>query len=257
MLQPAVYTGTLRHRRFTPRRHEFTYSLFMVMLDIDRIPALMRVSPLCGCNRWAWASFHDGDHFGDPALPLRARVEADAARNGVLLTGGPIYLLTHLRYLGYNFNPISLFYCLDPVGRVEAVLAEVNNTFGERHNYWLASSGGTGWRTAKRMHVSPFHPMELDYRFVLPAPGDGLLAHMETLAGEQRTFDATLQLRREPWSAPALHRALRRFPWMTAKVIAAIHWQALRLWWKRVPVYTHPARGKGREAHDQTVDAVR
>jgi DUF1365 family protein len=91
------------------------------------------------------------------------------------------------------------------------------------------------------MHVSLFMPIKLDYRFVLPPPGEQLVAHMNTVEGEHSFFDATLTLDREAWSAPGLHRALRRFPWMTAKVIAAIHWEALRLYLKKVPVYTHPA----------------
>jgi len=247
-MESAIYTGTLRHRRFEPRRHEFTYPLFMAFLDIDLIPELMKVSPFSSHNRFNWASFDERDHFGDPALPLRERLKADAARQEVELPGGRIFLLTHLRYLGYNFNPISLFYCYDAGGRLAAILAEVHNTFGESLNYWLSPdsiehpSRPHVHRRPKSMHVSPFMPMELDYRFVLPPPGDRLVAHMSTLDSGHSCFDATLTLRRENWSAPALHRALRRFPWMTAKVIGAIHWQALKLFLKKVPVYTHPAR---------------
>ena len=131
------------------------------------------------------------------------------------------------------------------------MLAEVNSTFGETHNYWLSAAnhvaGGPQhiYRCAKRMHVSPFMPMELDYRFTLPAPGDHLLAHMNTLSGEHSNFDATLTLERRPWSARSLHGALLRFPWMTLHVIIAIHWQALRLYFKKVPVFTHPDRVRG------------
>ncbi|MBM3757929.1 MAG: DUF1365 domain-containing protein [Acidobacteria bacterium] len=247
-MESAIYTGTLRHRRFQPARHDFTYPLFMMFLDIDRIPELMKVSPFASHNRFNWASFDDQDHFGDPALPLRERLKADAARHDVRLPDGAIFVLTNLRYLGYNFNPISLFYCYDAEGRLGSVLAEVNNTFGESLNYWLSAASVEHqsrphvYRCPKSMHVSPFMPMKLDYRFVLPPPGDRLVAHMSTLDGEHASFDATLTLHRETWSAPALHRALRRFPWMTAKVITAIHWEALKLYVKKVPVYTHPAR---------------
>jgi DUF1365 family protein len=247
----AIYTGTLRHRRREPAHHEFTYPLFMAFLDVDRIPELMEVSPFAGHNRFNWASFYERDHFGDACLSLRQRLADGAASNGIRLPEGRIFLLTHLRYLGYSFNPISLFYCYDAAGRLDAVLAEVCNTFGESHNYWLTDKNRVGapdariYRCAKAMHVSPFMPMELDYRFVLPAPGDRLIAHMDTLADGKCAFDATLSLDREPWSAASLHRALRRFPWVTAKVIAAIHWEALRLYWKKVPVFTHPARRGG------------
>ena len=247
-MQPAIYRGTIRHRRSTPARHEFTYPLFMAFLDVDRIPELMKVSPFTSYNRFNWASFHESDHFGDAALPLRQRLLADAASQGIHLPEGPIFLLTNLRYLGYSFNPISLFYCYSPEGELEAVLAEVNSTFGESHNYWLSTANevlapkGQIYRCPKAMHVSPFMPMELDYRFVLPQPGEQLTAHMNTLDGEQSTFDATLRLQREPWSAASLQRALLRFPWVTAKVMAAIHWEALKLYFKKVPVFTHPAR---------------
>jgi hypothetical protein len=259
-MEPAIYSGTLRHRRFQPVRHEFTYPLFMAFLDIDRVAELMRVSPLAGYNRFNWASFDERDHLGDPGLPLRERLRSDAAGRGIRLLDGPVFLLTHLRYLGYNFNPISLYYCYTPRGSLDAILAEVHNTFGEAHHYWLTAADRVApakahvYRCPKRMHVSPFMPMELDYRFALPPPGERLVAHMDTLAGEQATFDATLMLRREPWSGPSLHRALRRFPWVTAKVIAAIHWEALKLYLKKAPVYTHPARRPGnRKEHDAHV----
>ncbi len=134
---PGLYTGTLRHRRFRPRKHEFTYKLFMAWLDIDRIPELMAQSPWTSYNRFNWASFAERDHFGDPRLPLRERVAQDARIHGVPLPDGPIFLLTHLRYLGYCFNPISFYFCYDRSGRLDTILAEVNSTFGESRNYWL------------------------------------------------------------------------------------------------------------------------
>jgi uncharacterized protein len=247
--EPGLYTGTLRHRRFRPRTHAFTYRLFMAWLDIDRIPELMSKSPWTSYNRFNWASFEERDHFGDPALSLRKRVARDAGVHGIALPDGPIFLLTHLRYLGYCFNPISLFFCYDRTGRVDTVLAEVNSTFGESRNYWLsphnrqASANALHYRCPKTMHVSPFMDMNLDYEFVLTEPGDKLIAHMNTIEqGQSPLFDATLALDREPWTARNVGRVLARHPWMTAKVIGAIHWQALRLFVKGVPVFTHPAR---------------
>ncbi len=254
-MESAIYSGSLRHRRVGPVRHEFTYALFMVFLDIDRLPDLMRISRWTSYNRFNWATFDERDHLGDPSAPLRARLSADAAAHGLAVPDGPIFLLTHLRYLGYAFNPISLFYCYDRRGTLETVLAEVHNTFGERHNYWLSATNRQDpfrphrYRCAKAMHVSPFMPMHLDYRFVLPPPGERLVAHIRTLEGARPSLDATLALHREPWSAPALHRALRRFPWVTLKVIAAIHWEALRLYLKRVPVVPHPGRTETTDEH--------
>lgn len=252
--EAGLYTGTLRHRRFLPRKHEFAYQLFMAWLDIDRIPELMAQSPWTSYNRLNWASFEERDHFGDPRLSLRERVAQDARNQGVRLPDGPIFLLTHLRYLGYCFNPISFYFCYDRSGHIDAILAEVNSTFGESCNYWLGpqnrlpSANALRYRCPKTMHVSPFMNMDLDYEFVLTVPDDKLVAHMNAMGRDtafkspQPFFDATLTLERELWTARSVGRVLLRHPWMTAKVIAGIHWEALRLFLKGVPVYTHPAR---------------
>jgi DUF1365 family protein len=247
-MESAFYFGTLRHRRFRPVRHEFTYGVFLAFLDIDRIPELTRISRLLSYNRFNWASFHERDHFGDPSLPLRERLARNAEEQGLSLPDGPIFLLTHLRYLGYNFNPVSFFYCYDARERLQLLLAEVNNTFGESHNYWLGeacelpAAKAKRYRCPKRMHVSPFMGMSLDYTFTLTPPEERLVVHMDTVESGRAFFDATLNLRRRPWTAHSLHQALAAHPWMTAKVIGAIHWEALRLYLKRAPVFTHPRR---------------
>jgi DUF1365 family protein len=254
ILEPALYTGTLRHRRFRPSRHQFAYQLFMAWLDIDRIPELMAKSPWTSYNRFNWASFAERDHFGDARLSLRERVTRDARAHGVPLPDGPIFLLTHLRYFGYCFNPISFYFCYDRRGTLDTILAEVNNTFGESRNYWLwpdnqqRPANGLHYRCPKTLHVSPFMGMDLDYEFSLTCPAETLVAHMSTVERNpapevpQPFFDATLVLERRPWTSRNLGGVLLRHPWMTARVIGAIHWQALRLFLKRVPVFTHPGR---------------
>ena len=249
---PALYTGQLRHRRVLPTPHAFTYDLFMAMVDIDHVAEQMGVSRFTSYNRFNWASFDERDHLGDPRRPLRERLAESATAAGLTLPTGPIYLLTHLRYLGYNFNPISIYYCYDRQHQLRAILNEVNSTFGEQRCYWIDAtdanrgSNGLRHRTAKTMHVSPFMSMDVDYEFVLTEPGDSLVAHMNTFAHGAETpqpyFDATLTLTRRPWSAAEVHRALLRHPVMTAKVVAAIHWQALRLWLKGVPHYAPPGK---------------
>ena len=180
MIDAGLFVGTLRHRRFVPVPHAFTYPLFMALLDIDRVQELMRVSWVTSYNRWNWASFDDRDHLGDPARSLRERLAVDAARHGIDLPGGRIFLLTHLRYLGYAFNPVSFYYCFDSTERLQIVLAEVSNTVGGSHNYWLRPDPDS--RTfrsaaAKSLYVSPFMPVELDYAFLgvdsLGRVGDG------------------------------------------------------------------------------------
>lgn len=248
-MESGIYTGTLRHRRFSPARHEFTYPLFMVFLDIDQLPELMKVSPLAGYNRRNWVSYQERDHFGDPTKMLRARLLHDAHAKGVALPSGRIFLLTHLRYLGYNFNPVSFFYCSGSDGGFEMVMAEVNNTFGETENYWLTSNveypagENRKYRFQKTFHVSPFMQLGHEYEWTFTPPGERLIAQCVSHENGHAIFDSTLKMERREWTRAALHRELARFPWMTAKVITAIHWQALRLLFKRVPVVSHPGAG--------------
>jgi len=247
-MESALYVGTLRHRRFTPRPHSFSYTVYMAFLDVDRLPELMKISPLASYNKWNLTAYCEQDHFGAPHQSLRTRLAADAAAHGLALPDGQIFLLTHLRYLGYVFNPVSFYYFYDRDGNLSMLMAEVNSTFGERHNYWLTgacereSTAAKRYTTAKKMHVSPFMSMDLDYDWIFSPPSQSLVAHINTLAAGRPFFDATLQLERRPWEAPSLHRALATYPLMTLRVIAAIHWQALNLWLKKVPVFTHPRK---------------
>jgi DUF1365 family protein len=248
-MESGIYSGTLRHRRFRPEVHEFTYPLFMVFLDIERLPELMKVSPLASYNRGNWVSYQERDHFGDPARALRERLSREAEGKGIAIPEGRIFLLTHLRYLGYNFNPVSFFYCYDGEDRLQMLMAEVNNTFGETENYWLTGSveqpagKNKKYRFLKTFHVSPFMKLGHEYEWTFTPPDERLIAECTSHEDGKEIFDATLNLERRPWSRGELHRAILRFPWMTAKVITAIHWQALRLLVKRVPVVSHPGPG--------------
>lgn len=260
MPEPGIYTGVLRHRRFQPVSHEFEYPLFMVLLDVDRIEETLSRSRLSSVNRFNWASYYSSDHFGDPGQSLRERLRVDAASRGLTLPDGPIFLLTQLRYLGYCFNPISFYYCYDSSAKLGLILAEVNSTFGETMNYWLhpgnrfecdsnVDSRNTAfhYRTGKRMHVSPFMGMDMEYEFTLTPPVEKLVAHLTNIIPDGgRPFDATLKLERMPWTAGNLRRTLLRFPWMTAKTTFAIHFEALRLFLKRAPFYRHPGSYGGR-----------
>jgi DUF1365 family protein len=260
VIDSGLFVGTVRHRRFTPVAHAFTYPLFMALLDVDRVPELMTQSRLTSHNRWNWASFDDRDHLGDPSRPLRERLVVDAARHGIEVPTGPIFLLTHLRYLGYCFNPVSFFYCFDRAEQLQVVLAEVSNTFGGTHNYWLRPDPAS--RTfraaaAKSLYVSPFMPVDLKYAFAFTPPARSLVAHMETSQRGSVGFDATLSLERRPWNATEIRRVLVRYPAMTARVMAGIHWEALKLWWKGVPVVPRvTADGVGERAAHATAAAV-
>jgi DUF1365 family protein len=211
----------------------------------------MQTSLLSGYNRWNWASFYDVDHFGDVRKPLPERIEEDALRHGLRLPDGKIFLLTHLRYLGYNFNPVSFYYCFDSDEQLRMILAEVNNTFGETQNYWLspanqvaATEKARSYQFPKTFHVSPFMGMDCRYHWTFTPPEESLVIQTNVAENHEALFDSTLRLERRPWSAKSIRYALLRFPWVTAKTIAAIHWEAARLYFKKVPVVRHPGPGR-------------
>ncbi len=247
-MKSCIYEGRVRHRRFSPVPHAFAYRLFHLYLDIEELPGLFRGRWFWSAHRPAPARFRREDHLGDPQVPLDRAVRDLVEAQGAPRPGGPIRLLTHLRYFGYGFNPVSFYYCWDASDRtVETVVAEVDNTpWGERHCYVLtearneATAPRKRFRFPKAFHVSPFIGMDVDYDWRFTEPGERLLVHMEGARGGVKFFDATMGLRRTPIAAGALARVLAQYPFLTAKVIGAIYWQAFRLWWKRCPFHPHP-----------------
>jgi DUF1365 family protein len=252
-VESCLYTGTVQHRRREPVSNAFRYRLFMMYLDLAELPQLFEPYLFWSAKRAAPARFRREDYLqsaeGDAALPLDESVRRLIARETGKRPAGPIRLLTHLRYFGYSFNPVSFYYCFDESGaKLETIVAEITNTpWKERHAYVLpvatsARSTRHSWQFKfdKQFHVSPFNPMDMRYDWRFGIPDSGLYVHMESWRDGRPVFDATLTLKRKAISSASLAHALVGFPLMTAQVITLIHWQALRLWIKGAPFHTHP-----------------
>jgi DUF1365 family protein len=222
----------------------------MLYVDLAELDQVFRGRWLWSVRRPALARLRRADYIGDAALPIDTVVrDRVAERTGVRPTG-PIRMLTHLRYFGVGFNPVTFYYCFDAADtRVESIVAEITNTpWNERHAYVLTDPAAESpnrvlnYRFAKKFHVSPFMPMEMNYDWHFGMPGKRLSVNMQSFQHGARVFDATLDLARQEIGAASLARALVAFPCMTATVLAGIYVQALKLWIKRIPFHAHPSR---------------
>lgn len=231
----ALYIGEVTHRRMRPRVHALCYRIFQLYLDLDETPRLSSGSLVFGFNRPRLLSFYEADHGDGSATPLKAQIEARAQSAG-FATGGPVRVLCMPRVLGFVFNPISTWFVHAADGRLSCVLYEVNNTFGDRTIYALPP-GGDGLiehGTPKAMHVSPFMDMDHDYDFMLNEPGEHFSIAIHVRRGDQLWLTAAFSGTRRPFTDRALLGAWLAHPLLTLKVVAGIHWEALKIWRKGV-----------------------
>ena len=255
-MNSCLYVGQVKHRRTSPKIHQFNYKLYMTYLDLDELPTLFNRYWLWSAERFNLAWFKRSDHLGDPegslAESARDRVEHETGHRPT----GRVCLLTHLRYFGFGFNPVSFYYCYDGNDRLHSIIAEVHNTpWGERYEYVFPvntsnpapEKGIYSFSNEKSFHVSPYMPMDIHYRWHVSRPEQALAVCIENLRAGEKIFEATLDLQREAINGRSLRRVLTRFPLITAKVVAAIYYEALRLWIKKIPFYPHPSQS--REEH--------
>jgi hypothetical protein len=240
---PSIYEGTVVHERRGEHHRRFTYRVAMPMVDLDGLESLNVLAPLWRAEGRAVMSFRRRDFMGDPAESLSSVVRDTVAEQAGFRPDGPILLLAHHRTWGWCFNPLALYYCYAPDGEtLQAVVADVTNTpWGESHAYVLDTREGVQhFEQAKQMHVSPFLPMDMAYRFHVVAPGERCGVSIAVVRGEDVVFRAALSLVRRDMTRRELARALIRHPFLTHRVSLAIYLRALRLWASRVPFVAHP-----------------
>lgn len=251
----AIYQGTVRHRRYSPKKHDFSYQVFMMYLDTQELDKVLSLSPFWSTSKWAPArlkrdDFHINKKYVDNPDNKKLPPIDDAIRDTVELeTGirlnGPIRMLVNLRYWGFSINPLSTYYCFDKSGKnIIAIVAEVHNTpWNERHAYVLTGYDFNKKQLCdfeKKFHVSPFNPMNMTYRWKSTIPTNTLSIHLENWQQKIKVMDATMILKHQPINAKNMNAILIRFPWMTVKIAISIYWQALTIWIKGVPTFNHP-----------------
>lgn len=247
-LASALYEGEVIHRRMTPSPHAFRYRIAQLYIDFDELDELLRHRWLFSRDRSNVAALRRRDFLAPDTLWIPDAVRARIERATGVRPSGPVRMLAHWRYFGYVFNPVTFYYVFADDGTtLTHVVAEITNTpWRERHAYVLGMEQAQRvgevhrWSFAKSFHVSPFLPMDCDYRWALNAPSDVLRVHMDVERHGEKSFDATLRLDRRPLTSAAFARVLWRFPLMTAQVTTAIYWQALKLWIRGTPFHAHP-----------------
>jgi len=239
----AIYAGAVVHQRLRPVRHRLRYRIVSLLLDLDELPALSRRFRLLGIDRFNLFSIWQSDFGSGQPTGLRDWVAAQCAAAGIVADGA-IRLLAMPRVLGHAFNPLSVFFCYRADGGLAATLYEVRNTFGERHSYLIAApSNSTMIRQSCRkvFYVSPFMPMDMEYRFRVVPPARRVSVVIDGLGGQGRLITASLSGRRAELTDGALLRAFLGAPALGLKVLGGIHWEALKLWRKKVGLHAKPA----------------
>lgn len=241
----ALYPARVMHRRRIAPFYRFVYRVFYLLLDVDRIDEATHGMRLLSHNRFNLLSFHDRDHGAETTGGLRAWAEGILRCEGIELDGGRIRLLCMPRQLGFAFNPISLWYCEHRDGRLRGVIAEVRNTFGEKHSYLLASAGqplayDQVLDKDKCFHVSPFFDLVGRYRFLLGEPGERLRVVIHEFRDGVPILDASLAGERRELSDKLILGQVLRMPAMTLKVVLGIHWEALKIWLRGARFHKKP-----------------
>jgi DUF1365 family protein len=245
-MNSCLYECTVMHHRLKPKRHRFSYRIFMFYLDLDEIDLLAERIPFFSRNRRNMFAFNDDDHLQDARGTVKEKLLAHLSRNGIdCPPAGRIMLLTLPRVLGYVFNPVSLYFCFDAAGAPHCAVAEVGNTFGEKKLFLMPQpAAGHRFRliAPKHFYVSPFSDLDLQFDFKLRVPGETLEIHVDDRQGDEMMLLSALTGRQAPLTPGRLAWFAAKYPLVTLWVIFLIHWNALLLWLKRVPFHRKESR---------------
>lgn len=241
-----LYAGQVMHQRMKPVGHRFSYDVFSLMIDLDRLDEAGGLCTVFSVNRRNLLSFHEKDHTSDSVMPLRVYVDALLGQNGLSVRPARVLLVCYPRILGLVFNPLAVYYAYGDDGALSAMIYEVRNTFGERHTYvcpigsFDVSDAGIRQQCDKLFHVSPFIPMAMRYQFRMLPPGEEIRWRILETDKDGPLLAATFSGVQVPLKTGKILRLVARIPHLTLKIIAGIHWEALKLWIKGVRYIPRP-----------------